>query len=288
MGAGLAGSSVYGTNVNQIQFGDRLQGLSPKATQFFIQSGRGGGNNYRARTAAPKRDFVFCMNQLSGVGASRSPYKIRGLNNPRGTGHCRPGKYYASRYLVSEAEMKAHGRMDNSHVDWFYLYNGNVYSAGKAGSAFWVTAKRLYPDAFPLNDDFDSWICGVVPMEQAIGPSSEGLISPEDAVVLLGLSTPVGKYIGTQTSLAVAAACLSPPPPPPTTMQLIVKTLTGNSISLSMSPTDTVRDVKQKIAEKEGVPVDQQSLVFAGTPLENDSILANVGIQDGSIIHLVL
>ena len=97
MGAGLAGSSVYGANVNQIQFGDKLQGLAPQATHFFIAgNGLGGWNNYRTRTNAPKRNFVFCMNQLGGVGASRSPYKIRGLNsNLGGAKRCTP---YAVRF----------------------------------------------------------------------------------------------------------------------------------------------------------------------------------------------
>jgi len=36
MGAGLAGSMTKGVNVNQVQFGDKLQGLAPQATHFFI------------------------------------------------------------------------------------------------------------------------------------------------------------------------------------------------------------------------------------------------------------
>ena len=94
MGAGLASSSISGVNVNQIQFGDKLQGLAPQATHFFIAgNGRGGWNNYRKRADGNKRNFVFCMNQLGGIGAAQSQFKIRGLNKPDGTGNCRAGPY---------------------------------------------------------------------------------------------------------------------------------------------------------------------------------------------------
>ena len=72
MGAGLAGSMTKNVNVNMVQFGDKLQGLAPQATHFFIAgNGLGGWNNYRKRTNAPQRNFVFCMNQLGGVGAGK-------------------------------------------------------------------------------------------------------------------------------------------------------------------------------------------------------------------------
>jgi hypothetical protein len=84
--------------VNMIQFGDKLQGLAPQATHFFIAgNGRGGWNNYRKRTDAPRRNFVFCMNQLGGVGAGKSQYKIRGLNNPDGARACQPYRYFTER-----------------------------------------------------------------------------------------------------------------------------------------------------------------------------------------------
>ena len=68
IGAGLAGSTSRMVNVNQIQFGDKLQGLAPQATHFFIAgNGNGGWNNYRKRADGNKRNFVFCMNQLGGV-----------------------------------------------------------------------------------------------------------------------------------------------------------------------------------------------------------------------------
>ena len=100
MGAGLAGSTSYGTNVNMIQFGDRLQGLAPQATHFFIAgNGKGGWNNYRKRTDAPRRNFVFCMNQLGGVGRAMSQFKIDGVNKPDGAEVCQPYRYFTERDL---------------------------------------------------------------------------------------------------------------------------------------------------------------------------------------------
>ena len=93
MGAGLAGSTTRQVNVNQIQFGDKLQGLAPSATQFFIQPGKGGGNNYQTRADGDRRNFVFCMNQLGGVGRAKSQFKIDGVNQPDGTGNCVAGPY---------------------------------------------------------------------------------------------------------------------------------------------------------------------------------------------------
>jgi hypothetical protein len=94
LGAGRAGSTAYGSNVNLIQFGDRLQGLAPQATHFFISgNGRAGWNQYQTRTYAPKRNFIFCMNQLGGVGAGKSQFKIGGLNHPDGAKYCAPYPY---------------------------------------------------------------------------------------------------------------------------------------------------------------------------------------------------
>ena len=93
LGAGRAGSTAYGSNVNMVQFGDKLQGLAPQATQFFIRSGRGGRNNYRKRADGDKRNFVFCMNQLGGVGRARSQFKIDGVNQPDGARACVPYPY---------------------------------------------------------------------------------------------------------------------------------------------------------------------------------------------------
>lgn len=73
-----------------------------------------------------------------------------------------------------------------------------------------------------------------------------------------------------------------------TTKQIFVKTLTGHTMTVEVSDSDTIKSIKEKIQSKQSIPWDQQRLVFNSKELGDTSSVSDFGIEKGNTLHLVV
>lgn len=71
-------------------------------------------------------------------------------------------------------------------------------------------------------------------------------------------------------------------------MQVFVRNLVGRTITVDIAPTDTIRQLKDKIEQKEAIPHGEQRLIFAGKGLEDNRAVSDYNIQANSTVHMVL
>ncbi|KAM6908876.1 NEDD8 isoform 1-T1 [Xenentodon cancila] len=71
-------------------------------------------------------------------------------------------------------------------------------------------------------------------------------------------------------------------------VSMLKETLTGKEIEIDIEPTDKVERIKERVEEKEGIPPQQQRLIYSGKQMNDEKTAADYKIQGGSVLHLVL
>jgi ubiquitin-large subunit ribosomal protein L40e len=88
--------------------------------------------------------------------------------------------------------------------------------------------------------------------------------------------------------LLATLTCLFILSAPVMAMEIFVVTLVGETIQFDVEPGESIQSIKQRIRRSEGIPVEQQVLIFSGKQLENNRILKDYNIQEESALYLVL
>eukprot|EP00049_Salpingoeca_infusionum_P005655 m.95035 g.95035 ORF g.95035 m.95035 type:complete len:78 (-) comp13037_c0_seq1:212-445(-) len=71
-------------------------------------------------------------------------------------------------------------------------------------------------------------------------------------------------------------------------MLLQIKNLAGRLVEIDVEPTDTIERVKEKVEEKQGIPPEQQRLIYSGKQMNDDKTIEDYKVPSGAVVHLVL
>ncbi len=108
-------------------------------------------------------------------------------------------------------------------------------------------------------------------------------IAPADGVEL-----EEGEIVDLEPDIPVVVASTMAPAAPASEFRIRIKRMTGQIFTTYVFPGDTIAQIKQRIQDREGIPPDQQRLIFGSKQLENEQPVEYYGIGEQTLVHLIL